>query len=532
MIGNASEELRQRAVLDCNILDSPSEPAYEGIVQLAALLCRTPFAVVTFLDSERIWFKAKWGELPNEVPRSGGLCSLTVELERTLVMPDTHAHPQGRRAAAVVGPPHVRFYVGVPVREPGGVVVGTLCVMDIEPRAGDAAALHGLELLARQVESLLVLRRADREALSEATRRREQVELMAAGVAHEINNPLTCVVVGLDRLEAALREVPADGAAARQAREHMHVVREGAARVEATISQLREVSELSRRTKLRPVDVASLVRRSRLFLDGALDQRIEVVEQIESAHAMADPDRLGQVLLNLILNASHALAELPDGHEPRRLTLRTTALGDEVLITVDDTGPGIPEDHREAVFQPFFTTKGGVQGTGLGLTMSRAAVEAMGGQLQLESRSGEGARFTINLPRVQAEGDAQGPPDRSAALRVLFIDDDAMVRDTVVMCLGERHESLAVASANEADAVLARDRGFDLILCDVRMPGRNGTEFLADLRESDPELAARVALTSGHASELQGLGVPVLPKPFSSDTLNGFVEQHAVRVEA
>jgi nitrogen fixation negative regulator NifL len=344
---------------------------------------------------------------------------------------------------------------------------------------------------------------------------------LLAGVAHELNNPLT-VVTGYSSI---LRETLGDG----PFRERLDRIVNAA---ERCVRIVRNFLALARqhppeRQRVRPNQI---VREAVELL--AYPLRVDNVEvRLELADDLpalwADPHQLHQVIVNFITNAHHAMH---GSTSPRRHTIRTwfTAADSRVSLSVGDTGPGIPPDVLGRIFEPFFTTKPLGQGTGLGLPLCLGIVEGHGGTVRVDSKPGEGAVFTIELPVVAApEGDAKEPVVEARALppgsRILVVDDEPDVAGVLTDLLKAAHEQVDTASDGRAALERIEQADYDLILCDVRMPGLDGPELYRALRLKHPELLSRFVFLTGDTLNpesrdfVQHTGAPCLSKPFDFD---------------
>ena len=342
---------------------------------------------------------------------------------------------------------------------------------------------------------------------------------MVAGVAHELNNPLAVIMGTLDLLRF---EPLADRFGDRLARV--------TAQAQRAVKIVRTLLTLARKRPARraAVDVNALLAET-LEL-AAYDLRradVRVAPAFsETLPAMAaDPDQLQQVLTNLVLNACHAMAESPGD---RTLTVATEVdpATDRVRVTVADTGPGIAPEHLPRIFEPFFTTKAESYGTGLGLSICRRIVESHGGEIRADSRPGEGARFTLELPAWR-EGGPQPAPDRLAAAppptstRVLVVEDEPLVGDMMAdLLVLDGHEVDRATNGREALELLAR-RSYSLIITDVRMPDLGGPAFYRELCRIDAALSRRVVFVTGDVVNvdtrrfLDETGLAYVEKPFA-----------------
>lgn len=351
---------------------------------------------------------------------------------------------------------------------------------------------------------------------------------LLAGVSHELNNPLSIVVAQAVMLERATGGSPLADRAQK--------IRKAADRC-ARIVQTFLAMARQKRPERKPVALNDVARAAMeltsygLKVDGiAVDlQLAEGLPQIA-----ADADQLHQVIVNLVVNAQHALADLPHEHE-RRVIVRT-APGIEpktVILEVADTGPGVPEEARRRIFEPFFTTKPQGQGTGVGLSFSQGLVEAHGGRLALVP-SQFGAVFRATLP---IERDLTLPPMAPeaviaapvAAKRALVIDDEIEIAEALADFLSiEGYASDIAIGGGPAKAWLV-ERDYDLIVSDIRMPGIDGPALHAWVEAYRPDLLPRLAFATGDtlgavaANFLAKVDRPVLEKPFTPDAVKAFL---------
>ena len=213
--------------------------------------------------------------------------------------------------------------------------------------------------------------------------------------------------------------------------------------------------------------------------------------------------RLGQVFLNLLVNAAQAI---PEGRAKHNEIHLSTRLEDgNVVIEIRDTGPGIAPDVLPRIFDAFFTTKAVGVGTGLGLAICQRLVLDMGGHITVASELGKGATFRVTIPMTsEQQREAPAPDDASTVTgtrrgRILLVDDEALVVRGMVLVLSKDHDVQAVTSATEALALCLGGAKYDLILCDLMMPDMNGMELHARLEQEDPEQADRMLFVTGGA---------------------------------
>jgi CheY-like chemotaxis protein len=215
--------------------------------------------------------------------------------------------------------------------------------------------------------------------------------------------------------------------------------------------------------------------------------------------------RFEQLFLNLLINAAHAVADLDSSRNTIEITIKRGP-DDNVIATVRDNGVGISREVLSRVFDPFFTTKPNGVGTGLGLPICQGIVSAAGGDIRIDSAEGEGSVVSVTLRAYTGEAPPPRPatPMPFAAVRqrrgrVLLIDDEPAVAEAMAMALSDQHDVVAVISAAEARALLAAGERFDVVLCDLVMPGETGMTLYEHVRKTQPELAPRFAFMTGGA---------------------------------
>ncbi|EWY41664.1 histidine kinase [Skermanella stibiiresistens SB22] len=322
---------------------------------------------------------------------------------------------------------------------------------------------------------------------------------LLAGVAHELNNPLS-VVLG----RAIMLEESCGDPETRDSLRRLRTAAERCARI------VRSFLSLARQKapEVKPVDVRRVLDGSvEMLANGLRSAGIEVTREDapDPPRVMADEDELHQVFMNLIVNAQQAIEMAPPRSDvaARRVWLTTSAPGDGfVRIEVADNGPGVPEALRDLIFNPFFTTKPIGAGTGLGLSYCHGIVSSHGGSIGVGARSGGGALFTVTLPACAAKADIEAPAARAfdpfgGSGAVLIVDDEPEVVTMLTEVLaGDGHE-VSTAEDGVAALEILREGSFDAILCDIRMPRLDGVGLLRELEACRPELVPRVLMMTG-----------------------------------
>ncbi len=394
------------------------------------------------------------------------------------------------------------------------------------PRRQHPRAVVMLRDVSEQRALLAQLRTADRLAT---------VGMLAAGVAHEVNNPLTAVLVNVDRAVKAL-EVPSvsDEPLTRALRGPLRDALEASDRIQSIVRDLMLLAR-SDDDGLGPVDVEPVIQSTVRMASSQIRDRAQLVARYGRVpFVRGNGARLGQVVLNLILNAIHAIGERGDANGELRIT--TSADDTHVHIDVEDNGPGMAAEVLERLFTPFFTTKPPGQGTGLGLSISHRIVTGMGGTIGVDSGVGRGTRVRVSLVRAVAETPALArTPSSPAGLaserrrRILLVDDDVVVLRTARKVLAVQHEVEATTDPMQA-LELATTGAFDVIVCDLMMAPITGMELYATLRERAPAVAARMVFVTGGAytpdarAFFEHASGRILTKPFRPAQLLALVD--------
>ncbi len=359
--------------------------------------------------------------------------------------------------------------------------------------------------------------------------------LVAAGVAHEISNPVAFVLANHSYLaEQVAKLAPlfatlerGDGAKALEVwrglegkglqgrlEESIEDLGAGATRVRDIVKDL---GTLTRNDANRArIDLNDAIRSALRITRAEVTLKAELVLELgDDVAIVGSSGSLSQVFVNLVMNACQAFGDRP--RDKNRIVVRTERRGDRVVASVLDTGPGIPADQLHRIFETFFTTK--ETGTGLGLAISRDIVESHGGELRVRSIAGEGATFELSLPLAPVD-DVVSPRASETRKRILFVDDEAPMLRAYTRAFGKQHEITMAASGAEALEILATRTDFDVIVCDLVMPKVDGREVYRRATASVPALASRfVFVTAGGVPESElrrferSVGGTILIKP-------------------
>ncbi|MBD3184789.1 PAS domain S-box protein [Candidatus Poribacteria bacterium] len=352
---------------------------------------------------------------------------------------------------------------------------------------------------------------------------------LVSGVAHELNNPLTAVI-GYTQL---LVGVDCDS----ETRRMLNIIYREAERchkiVDGLLQFAREYDQVKEPTQINDVIEATLnLKRYQLHVDNI---QLELHLSGDIPETMADPHQLQQVFVNLINNAHQAMTD----HSGRgKLTIQTELIDDKIVVKFIDTGPGIVKDNLSRIFDPFFTTKESGKGTGLGLSICHSIIEEHNGNIYAESEIGKGSTFTLVLPVVTSDeipdnvindANIEQMQDSVFGGKILVVDDEQKIlelfNDILTMM---NYEVVTARNAIQAMDNLDNNE-YDLMICDMKMPGFSGEKLYNIVKSTKPDLAERIIFVTGDIINpdtqkfLRETGNPYIAKPFSVDEIKDIV---------
>ena len=411
--------------------------------------------------------------------------------------------------------------------------------------------------LLHQIERVFLERaRREQAASREETDRLALLGTVAAGVGHEINNPLAFAMGNLEIIAEAMPALRAEivdllgPSATREQREGlgrlMHRFddmgglladsRAGVERVRMIVRNLRSLSTRpgERRERL---DLLKVVDASVSMVRGQIKGRSMLVRTYgDSAQVFGDEGQLCQVFLNLLANAGQSMCA--EQFETNRIDVSTRVEVEWVVVEIRDTGRGMSKTQQNRIYEPFFTTKGAEGGTGLGLSISKDIVAAHGGRIEVQSEPERGSVFCVYLPLAKSETEGRvassAPPPASTVRdgrpRVWVLDDEPMVGQVISRSLQNRCDVWVALAPRELFARLEAGDVFDALCCDLMMPEMTGMEVRARIAAAWPHLLSRIIFVTGGPATPEGVafisqpGVPVLDKPFDVETLRSAVQ--------
>lgn len=526
------ETARLAALHDYAILDTPPEDSFDDLVVIAAQIFAVPTALVSLVDRERQWFKARHGLNATETPRDSAFCAHAIlDPGRPLVVEDALRDDRFFDNPLVVGAPHIRFYAGAPLVTPNGRALGTLCVIAPVAHSPSDAQREALSALARQVVAQLELRRTaaeQRKTSAELAQAQRAKDEFLAGISHELRTPLHAVI----GYAQALRESPLRA----EQREQVRRIWEAGCSLADEVDHLLDLRSLQASEfggGLAPTDVTRVARgvtRQMQYEAGRKGVTLSVQAPRSRSVAYANPAHLRQVVVELMGNAIKFTGE-------GSVSVHVRQLDTGIRVDVADTGMGMTAEQRARVFSSFeqsnATSERHPAPSGLGL--AGRLVEHMGGQLHCDSEPGKGSNFWFELPSASpARQDHAGTPgtvqrapspDTLRDARVLVVEDNPVNREVASLMLKKIGCRVWLAESGEEAVEQVRSQSFDVVLMDFHLPGIDGAETTRQLRAvlgdgTPPVLALTATATETDIRACQAVGMREhLTKPLRSATL-------------
>lgn len=390
---HSNEASRLEALLRYEVLDTEDEAAFDELTELASAICDTPISLVSLVDDHRQWFKSKVGIGANETSKDIAFCSHAILQEQVFEVQDALQDERFADNPLVSGAPDIRFYAGAPLRNAEGLPIGTLCVIDTEARELSDDQRRALQVLAKQVISQLDLRLNNRR-LERLNSEREQ---LFAVLAHDLRSPFNSILGVARRLKNRAKDLsPADVGSMSE------LVLNSSLSVYQLLDELLQWSENrlgATQCNLHDTPLLPLLEETLAFMsENAELKSIELHQHVDSViQVKGDATLIKTTLRNLLANA---IKYAPEGG---RVEVIAAVNGDQVEISVQDNGDGVPEFIKKSLFVECVESQQGSQGEtghGLGLSLSFDFVRMQGGRMWLDESYTDGAKITFSLSSV------------------------------------------------------------------------------------------------------------------------------------
>ena len=387
---------RLNALKEYSVLDTMAELEYDDITFLASQICGTPISLISLIDDKRQWFKSHWGLEATETPREFAFCAHAINDKNNIfIIPDSRKDERFHDNPLVTGDPHVIFYAGIPLTNKDGFALGTLCVIDNEPKSLNQFQIKALKSLSNQIIALFDLRKKSFELQTKAKEIEAQnivLKKFAGNAAHDIKSPLATIVMVADLLGHQYAD-QLDG----HGMELVRMINSSAMNLSNFIDGILKYS----------MDSYMLSGDKKLVNIGeTLNALIQLIDPMKEAEFIfnfqsdfkiyTNKVALDQIFLNLLVNAIKY-----NDKEQSQILILVEDYKELMKFNVIDNGPGIPKEDQQRIFQIFETTsntdKSGAKGTGIGLATVKSLVEGLGGTITLTSEIGKGSNFEFTI---------------------------------------------------------------------------------------------------------------------------------------
>lgn len=393
---NPEKELKRLSALkNFNVLDTLPEKSFDEITRLASIICDAPVSYISFIDSERQWFKSKQGFNLKETPRQISFCNHTIqEPSGKMIIEDARLDARFEMNPMVQPNIGFVFYAGVSIIDENNNALGTLCVIDSKSRKLSNEQLTTLEVLSSQVLQLLKLHQNNQElniALEESAERIKSLERFAYVAAHDIKSPLANISTLLELLDQETQEKLND-----HEQEILHHVKTSALSLNNFIKGLLDYNRgnaISVQQK-ENVSVDILIRSLRADYQGRKPVKFNI--SVSTDPVFTIPVALEQILRNLIDNAIKY-------NDKEQCTIDFTSWeeGERTWVRLKDNGPGFPEKNRDTLFELFVVGAQPqnleIQSSGIGLATVKRLVSRLGGQIRVSNAEEGGCMFDFSF---------------------------------------------------------------------------------------------------------------------------------------
>lgn len=391
-----NESDRLHNLYEYNILDTLPEEAFNNIVKIASQICQTPISAISFIDSDRQWFKSSIGMEILESPRKISFCAHVLNEPNMLIIPDTSQDERFKTNPFVTKEPFIVFYAGLPIISSDGFALGSLCVIDKEPRRLSDNQLEALKALRDQVQYLLELRLTKNKLLeknSELEGINKALDAFTTVAAHDIKSPIDSLSMAINLINLKYKEAFKDA----QFISYFKILENNVNKIRKLIDDIMIYAKSSQALNIREnFEIAPFLKEIIQLIDPLGHYTFILPEK--NFKICVNKNALERILINLITNAIRY-----NDKEKIEIKISAEARGKNYYFSVADNGPGIEIENQEKFFKMFErgTSKDrfGVDSTGIGLATVKKIIEALKGEISVSSEKSKGSIFSFNFPK-------------------------------------------------------------------------------------------------------------------------------------
>lgn len=391
-----NESSRLEALRAYNILDTLSEKDYEDITLLAATVCKTPVSLITFIDEDRQWFKSHYGTSETETIKEYSFCAHALNSPKeALIVEDSRQDKRFADNPMVTGDPYVIFYTGIPLVTPNGYALGTLCVIDHEPRKLSQEQITALEILSKQVVTLLEMRKSNialQKTKDELEIRNKELEQFASVVSHDIKSPLSGIVMANQILDEQFSEV-----LGKEGSDVLNVSKRSSEKIKALVDGILSYYKGGEHSgDAQQFNITEFFESILSVLPS--NKKYELQYPRNGASITMNKTQLEQIFSNLINNSIHY-----NDKDVIKIEISFSEAPQQYFFSLTDNGIGIAKENQERIFTLFTTIPSeapdGKTGYGIGLSTVKKIVERNGGIITIDSSPGKGTKISFNIKK-------------------------------------------------------------------------------------------------------------------------------------
>lgn len=468
---------RLKALKEYEVLDTEAEQVFDDLTRLASEICDTPISLISLVDPDRQWFKSKVGIDAEETHRDIAFCSHAILQNDLFEVPNALEDERFFDNPLVTSDPNIRFYAGTQLKTPDGYNIGTLCVIDREPKQLTQHQKNALEILGREVISQLELRIRNKQLETASQYKSEYL----ANMSHELRTPLNAIV-GLSELSLRHKQfMNVD----EEIQSHMSQIYASGKTLLGVINAVLDLSK---------IEAAKMeLNEASCYLPELLERTMEVVNyraELADVHlelkvaadaevaVMLDEQKVSQILINIINNA---IKFTPQG---KSVMVSVWTQQKSIYFEIVDEGIGISADNLKTLFNKYAQvskSKKPQEGTGLGLTITKGLLELMLGEIEMTSIEGEGTRVLASIP-LNLSHQPYSPPSETCddvsleQCKALVVEDDIVNQAVISAMLKKLEVEYEVCDQGETALELLSRQQFDFVLMDINLPGISGVE--------------------------------------------------------